>query len=168
MSGEGGGKALPDVGGGSSADTSSGIEEFLPAPVIEMLPIVKLPVMPTALLTPLNQHYVFVIALEGINYVFHFYWLPDSGWYFDVRQADRERTLLVAGLGLVCGVDLLYAYKHDFRLPQGVLFVRDIYNSGVDPMADDAFMTGAYDLCYQHAPSGDQPTPVRLTPEIIP
>lgn len=127
----------------------------------ELLPIVRLPVIPTTSTVPQNQHYTFIIPLDRIQYVFDFYWLPDSGWYFDIRQPNR--TLLITGQPLACGVDLLWAHKHDIRLPQGVLYVRDVYNSGVDPMADDAFSAGGYVLLYQSPPSGDAETPVRLT-----
>jgi len=74
------------------------------------------------------------IVLEGERYTFAFYTNTfDDSWYFDLT--DDTETLLLAGIGLAAGIDLLYPYRYK-NVPPGALFVNDQAQIRRDPAVD--------------------------------
>ena len=74
------------------------------------------------------------IVLEGERYTFAFYTNTfDDSWYFD--RTDDTETLLLAGIGLAAGIDLLYPYRYK-NVPPGALFVNDQAQIRRDPAVD--------------------------------
>jgi len=59
-------------------------------------------------------------VLDGTTYRFTFRWnVREQTWYLDI--ADTDDSVIVAGLHLVEGADLL-RYVTDSRVPPGILF----------------------------------------------
>ena len=74
------------------------------------------------------------IVLEQVRYTFAFYTITErDGWAFDLT--DDTQTLLLAGIGLTGGVDLLYPYRY-LPVPPGALFVNDQALTRADPTID--------------------------------
>lgn len=66
---------------------------------------------------PLSQYprYSFAITLFGTAYNFNFYWVDNGGfWCFDLL--DSNSTVLVSGIKMVFGYDMLEQYPINGRL----------------------------------------------------
>lgn len=69
----------------------------------------------------------------------------DGSWYFDLFDSDD--VLLIAGVAITTGLDLLFPYRY-LSIPPGSLFVNDLVGPVEDPGLD-AFITKAAALYYQ-------------------
>lgn len=75
-------------------------------------------------------------SLDGIRYRFKFaYNASADSWFMDIR--DATDTVMVAGIRLVLGVDLLEPYKYMSGMPQGQLFCYDTSLAETEPGLTD-------------------------------
>lgn len=103
--------------------------------------VIQIQVQPT----PSTSRFETSIVLEGERYRFAFYTNTfDDAWYFDLT--DDAEQLLVAGIGLSSGVDLLFPYRY-LPVPPGVLFINDQAQIRRDPRVD-SFSEKAVELYY--------------------
>ena len=94
------------------------------------MPVIEIQVQPSKSVSRFETS----ITLEGSRYKFAFYTNTfDDAWYFDLT--DDSETLLVAGIGLSSGVDLLFLYRY-LPVPPGALFINDAAQIRRDPRVD--------------------------------
>lgn len=82
-----------------------------------------------------DRAYTFTCALDGVSYLFDVRWNERGGfWAFDLYLADSD-TLLIAGVPIVLGGNLLGAYRY---LGIGGLFAVDMSGSqqNASPLAE--------------------------------
>lgn len=99
-----------------------------------------------ALQTFADPFYSMTTTLSGSDFIFEFkYSQREACWYFDISLNDG--TLLVAGVKVVCGVDLLARFA-DVRLPPGTLFAfpnsTDDSPPGLEDLGPEARITLLY------------------------
>lgn len=99
-----------------------------------------------ALPTFSDPFYSYTITLEGKPYLFEFrYNQRESAWYLDVAEVDG--TVLVRGVKLVCGINLLRRFA-DVRLPPGLLTCiangADKSTPGLEDLGEDRRVTLTY------------------------
>lgn len=94
-----------------------------------------------------DYDYDFNIELDQSVYNFRFiYNQRISRWLMDI--SDQFGNLIVAGIVLLNGVDLLAKYR-ELPVPPGTLYVWDTTNSGLDP--DGTNFGGSVLLMYVEA-----------------
>jgi hypothetical protein len=94
------------------------------------------------------SHYDVSFDLDGGRFSFSFYTNAASGgWSFDLSADGGE--VLVRGLALTLGTDLLHPYRYK-DVPPGILWVRDRGLNGRDPGPLD-FVEGRAALYYLEA-----------------
>jgi len=95
-----------------------------------------------------STHLDRVYDLDGARYILSTYTNTRDGlWYLDIR--DSLGTPTVLGIGLACGVDLLYPYRSR-AVPAGKLWVQPMAGASADPGLDD-FATSRFELWYWSA-----------------
>lgn len=87
---------------------------------------------------PVKQNasrFFFQIELEDSTYKLEFDWNDRaSKWFVNIRQPDD--TMLLSGIALVLGSDLLAPFHH-LAVPPGGLFVYDTTEKDLDAGLDD-------------------------------
>jgi len=87
--------------------------------------MIELPVDTT---TTANEE---ILQLEGVEYLFRFYWLDRSSvWVLNIY--DQDENELALGLRLVVNVSLFGRFQ-DTRLPPGMLLCSDLSGADEDP-----------------------------------
>ena len=75
------------------------------------------------------------ITIEGVVYVFQFYFNPRAKlWFVDVLDEEENSRLL--GIPIQTNVPLTLNFKH-LDIPKGFLFAIDIQGKGKDANYDD-------------------------------
>jgi hypothetical protein len=60
---------------------------------------------------PVPVRFTTTLRGRGLEFSTHFHNQPGAGWLIDIRDAVTNETL-VAGLALVCDLDLLWPYRY--------------------------------------------------------
>ena len=83
-----------------------------------------------------SSNFSYTIILEGVQLGLTFKTnKPDGSWFFDIGTVNFEPVVM--GLGLSCGLDLLFPYRSKgARIPPGVLYCVDLSGNGSDPAVD--------------------------------
>lgn len=101
----------------------------------------SLPVQPTGTET----HHRVAYVLDRRRYRFSFYTSTvDDAWFFNL--ANDDGSVVINGIALASGVDLLHPYRH-LAVPPGPLWVHDVDLRGADPDLR-AFAEGRAQLRY--------------------
>ncbi len=89
------------------------------------------------------------LTLDGVRFQLTTYTNKVSQkWMLDI--ADEEGNVIIAGLSLVTGLDLLYPYRH-LAVPAGILFVNDQTQDTLEDPPLDGFAKRDFALYYQEA-----------------
>lgn len=96
---------------------------------------------------PREAHTEQITTLDGVQYVIAFDWIQRwRRWVLSLSTTGGAP--IVSGLPVVTGVDLLGPFKHDTRIPQGVLIVADESADNHDPTWGDFGPDGSHVLYY--------------------
>ena len=80
--------------------------------------------------------YEFKITIENVKYTFAFRFNSRADrWIMDIKTGGG--VMLVAGLPLLIGVDLLAQFKDAKEIPQGNLFLVNLFDQNESPGRDD-------------------------------
>lgn len=98
--------------------------------------VLELPVQSGNPDTGFSSNFSYTIILEGVQLGLTFKTnKPDGSWFFDITTVNFEPVVM--GLGLSCGLDLLFPYRSKGdQIPPGVLYCVDLTGAGLDPVVD--------------------------------
>lgn len=88
------------------------------------------------------------VSLDGTPYVISFTW-NSRVEFWTMGITDKEENLLIGGIKLVLGMELLKKFP-DKQLPPGRMFVFDV-KGDESPIAYGDFINGRCDLIYETA-----------------
>lgn len=95
-----------------------------------------------------SANYEFKTELDGVKYTLRFRFNTRAGrWIMDIKTS--QGGMLLAGIALLTGVDLLAQYRAYDGAPQGNMFLLNLQDENLSPGRDD--LGNGVLLMYQEA-----------------
>lgn len=99
------------------------------------------------LFNKVSARWIETIELEGQSYRLSFHYnTRENAWYLSIL--DKDSVLLLAGIKLVPGYNLLRSFKATPGIPPGQLWIYDVLQDDASGSVDFAQLGSRYSLVY--------------------